>query len=313
MTKRLSAVVLGFAVFMLAAAPAMAQEWRGMGRVGGFVVDEDGKPIAGVTVKAMLPSSDNRGPEETLSRDDGEWFVGGISSGNWAIDFIKDGYETRSISIGISEYNRLRPIEIVLEKKIVVVDPNVVIKEKLTEAAELMNGGKFAEARAIYEQLSVEHPEVKEFKPLIARAYYGEGDKEKAIALLREASAADPNNVDVKLLLGNLLLESGHTEEARTVMASVEDAKVDDPTALLNIGIGLINEGKHDEAIPWFNKAITAFPDRADAYYYRGLSYLAAGKMDEAKADLTKFVEIAPADAPELPTAKAMLESIKLP
>lgn len=311
MTKRLSAVVLGFAAFMLAAAPAMAQEWRGMGRVGGFVVDEEGKPVAGVTVKAMLPSSGNRGPEETTSRDDGEWGVGGISSGTWAIDFIKEGYETRSISIGISEYNRLRPIEIVLKKKIVVVDPNVVIKEKLTEAAELMNTGKFAEARAIYEQLSAEHPEVKEFKPLIARAYYGEGDKEKAIALLREASAAAPDNVDVKLLLGNLLLESGHTEEARTVMASVEDAKVDDPTALLNIGIGLINEGKHEEAIPWFNKAIVAFPDRSDAYYYRGLSYLATGKMDEAKVDLEKFVAIAPADAPELATAKAMLESIK--
>ena len=303
--------MLGFAACMLAAAPAMAQEWRGMGRVGGYVVDEEGTPVSGVTVKAMMPASGNRGPDETLSKDDGEWGVGGISSGTWAIDFIKDGYETRSISIGVSEFNRLRPLEIVIKKKIVIIDPNVVIKEKLTEAAELMNTGKFVEARAIYEELSVEHPDVKEFKPLIARAYYGEGDKEKAIALLREASAADPDNVDVKLLLGNLLMESGHTEEARTVMASIEDAKVDDPTVLLNIGIGLINEGKHEEAMPWFNKAITAFPDRADAYYYRGLSYLATGKMDEAKADLEKFVAIAPADAPELPTAKAMLESIK--
>jgi hypothetical protein len=33
--------------------------------------------------------------------------------------------------------------------------------------------------------------------------------------------------------------------------------------------------------------------------------------MDEAKADLEKFVAIAPPDAPELATAKAMLESIK--
>lgn len=220
-------------------------------------------------------------------------------------------YETRSISIGISETTRLRPIEIILKKKVVVIDPNVVIKEKLTTAAELMNAGKFAEARGMYEALAAEHPDVKEFKPLIARAYYGEGNKEKAIALLREASAADPANVDVKLLLGNLLLEAGHTEEARTVMAALEGAKVDDPTALLNIGIGLINEGKHEEAVPWFNKAIIAFPDRADAYYYRGLSYLATGKMPEAKADLTKFVAIAPADAPELATAKAMLDSIK--
>lgn len=311
MNTRLSAALLAFAVVLGAAAPAQAQEWRGMGRVGGFIVDEDGKPVADVTVKAMLPSSGNRGPAETRSKSDGEWGVGGIASGNWAIDFIKEGYETRSISIGISEVNRLRPIEIVLKKKVVVVDPSEVIKTKLTEAAELMNASKFAEARAIYEALAAEYPDVNEFKPLIARAYYGEGDKEKAIALLREASAADPNNVDVKLLLGNLLMETGHADEARTVMASVEDAQVDDPTVLLNIGIGLFNDGKQEEALPWFTKAITAFPDRADAYYYRALSYISGGKMDEAKADLEKFIAIAPADAPELAQAKAILESIK--
>lgn len=302
---------LALAAFALAASPAAAQEWRGMGRVGGFVLDEDGKPLEGVTVKAMLPSSGNRGPEDTLSKKDGEWGVGGISGGNWAIDFSKEGYETRSISIGISEMTRLRPIEIILKKKVVVVDPNVVLKERLTAAAELMNAGKFAEARAVYEELSAAHPDVKEFKPLIARAYFGEGDKEKAFALLREASAADPNNVEIKMLLGTLLTEAGQAEEARAILASLEDAKVDDPTVLLNIGIGLINEGKHEEAMPWFTKAITAFPDRPDAYYYRGLSYLAAGKMEEAKADLTKFIAIAPADAPELAQAKAMLESIK--
>lgn len=310
MRNRLSAV-LGLAAFVFAASPAIAQEWRGMGRIGGFVIDEAGQPIAGVTVKATLPSSANRGPEDTVSKKDGEWGVGGISGGTWAIDFIKEGYETRSISIGISESTRLRPIEIVMKKLVVVVDPNVVIKEKLTTAAELMNAGKFAEARAMYEELAAAHPDVKEFKPLIARAYYGEGNKDKAFELLREVVAADPANVEVKMLLGTLLTEAGKAEEARALLASVEDAKVDDPTVLLNIGIGLINEGKHEEAMPWFNKAIGAFPDRADAYYYRGLSYLATGKMAEAKADLTKFIAIAPADAPELATAKAMLDSIK--
>jgi Tfp pilus assembly protein PilF len=310
MKNRLFAV-LGLAAFVFAASPAAAQEWRGMGRVGGFVVDEEGKPLEGVTVKATLPSSANRGPEDTVSKKDGEWGVGGISSGTWALDFVKEGYETRSISIGISEVNRLRPIEIVMKKVVVVVDPNAVIKEKLTTAAELMNAGKFAEARGMYEELAKEHPDVKEFKPLIARAYYGEGNKDQAFVLLREVVAADPANVEVKMLLGTLLTEAGQAEEARAILASLEDAKVDDPTVLLNIGIGLINEGKHDEAKPWFDKAIVAFPERPDAYYYRGLANLATGKMDEAKADLTKFIAIAPADAPELATAKAMLDSIK--
>ncbi len=238
MTKRFSGVMMALAACLAMAGPAQAQEWRGTGRVGGYVLDENRQPIADVTVKAVLPSSQNRGPEPSKSKANGEWAVGGLSRGGWALDFMKEGYETRSISVPVSEVGRLKPLEIIMKKAVVVVDAGAVMKEKLTEAAALMNASKFAEARAIYEALSAEHPTIKEFKPLIARAYYGEGDKEKAIALLREVSAGDPENVEVRLLLGTLLMESGKTEEARTMLASVDDAKVQDPTVLLNIGIG---------------------------------------------------------------------------
>lgn len=311
MTRRFSGVMVALAASAMIAGTAEAQEWRGTGRVGGFILDENRQPVADVTVKAILPSSQNRGPEPSKSRANGEWAVGGLSRGTWALDFMKEGYETRSISVPVSEVSRLKPLEIILKKAVVVVDDRAVMQEKLTEAAGLMNSSKFAAARAIYETLAAENPTIKEFKPLIARAYYGEGDKEKAIALLREASTDAPDNVEVRLLLGTLLMEAGKTEEARTILATVSDAKVEDPTALLNIGIGIINEGKHADAIPWFDKVIMMFPDRADAYYYRGLSHLAIDKRPEAKADLEKFVSIAPADAPELATAKAMLESIK--
>ena len=303
------AVLLALGVSI--APAALAQDWKGMGRVAGKVVDEAGKPIPGVIIKAALTNAGNRGPGDSRSNDKGDWAIGGIMSGTWALDFIKDGYETRRIAVAVSEVTRLRPMEVVLKKAAVVVDPNEVIKTKLTEAAALMNAKKFAEARAIYEQLRAAHPEVKQFTPLIARAYYGEGDKDKAIALLREALTADADNVEVRMLLGNLLMETGKADEAKTVMASIDTSKVSDPVIFLNMGIGLINEGKQAEAIVWFDKAIAAFPDQADAYYYRGLSYLATGKQAEAKADLQKFVAIAKPDSPELVTAKKILESIK--
>lgn len=310
-TRLCAVVVAGALAVAMSPLEAVAQEWRGMGRVGGKVVDESGKPIEGVVIKPILPAAGNRGPGDTKSNGKGEWAVGGISSGNWALDFEKEGYETRSISVPVSEYNRVPPMEVVLKKAVVVVDANAVVGAKLTEAAELMNAKKFAEARAMYEALMAEYPDVKQFKPLLARAIYGEGDKDKAIALLREASTEDPENVEVKLLLGTLLTEAGQAEEARTVMGGVDDAKVVDPVVFLNLGIGMINEGKQAEAIPWFDRAIARFPDYPDSYYYRGLSYVALGKNAEAKADLEKFVAIAKPDAPELAQAKAILESIK--
>ena len=303
--------LLFLAVVSMASA-ASAQEWKGLGRVAGKVVDESGKPVEGVVVKAMMPSSANRGPEDSKTNSKGDWAVGGIAAGSWNLDFVKDGYKTSNISVVVRETVRILPMEIVLKKaEPEAVDPNVEIQAKLREAADLMNSKQFAAARAIYEGLQAAHPTVKQFKPLTARAYYGEGNKEKALALLREAAAEDPDNVEVKTLLGNLLIEAGKSDEAKALLATVDDAKVTDPLVYVNIAIAAINEGKHADALPVLEKAIARFPDHADAYYYRGISYLATGKTAEAKTDLTKFIAIAKPDAPELPLAKQILDSIK--
>lgn len=305
-------VVLGI---LFSIAGVSAQEWRGMGRVGGFVLDgETGRPLEGVAVKATLPSSGSRGPGENKSKKNGEWAVGGLGRGEWALDFTKDGYEPKNISIGISEMGRIPPMEVRLKKIVAVVqaaDPNVEIKDELTKAAAMMNAKQFADARKIYEDLSAKYPQVKQFRPLIARTYYAEGNKTKAIEELRKAASDDPENLEVRLLLGNTLMETGQAEEARTILASLDDTKVTDPALFLNAGIALVNERKHAEAVVWFDKAIARFPQHPDGYYYRGITNLSLAKTAEAKADLQKYVSMAPADAPELATAKQILATIK--
>jgi Flp pilus assembly protein TadD len=292
---------------------AYGQDWRGMARAGGKVVDDQtGQPIEGVTLKATLPRSGNRGPAESKSNGKGDWAVGGVAGGEWALDFIKDGYETLSISLRIVEGSNRVPMEIRLKKKAAPApDANAEIKAKLTDAAAKMNAKQFAEARGIYQELAGKYPEVKQFRPLIARTYYGDGNKTLAIEELRKAAAADPGNIEVKLLLGTTLMEDGKADEARQILATVDDSKVTDPAVFLNIGIGLINDKKHADAVTWFDKAITRFPTQPDSFYYRGISYLSLGKTAEAKADLQKYVSMAPPDAPELATAKQILATIK--
>ena len=294
---------------------ALAQEWRGSGRVGGFVLDDaSGQPLEGVVVKAVMPSSGNRGPGDGKSKKNGEWAVGGVAGGNWSLDFSKEGYETRSITVQISESGRIPPMEVRMKKKAAAaaaVDPNVEIKEQLTAAAGMMNAKQFAEARKIYEDLAAKHPQVKQFRPLIARTYYGEGNKAKAIEELRKAAAEDPTNIEIQLLLGNTLMEENQQDEARKILSAIDDTKVTDPTMFLNAGIALVNERKHAEAVVWFDKAVTRFPQHPDGYYYRGIANLSLAKTAEAKADLEKYVSIAPKDASELATAKKILESIK--
>ena len=310
-TKVLTLTGLAVLTALFSVTGATAQEWRGMGRVGGKVVDEAGKPVAGVTVKAMMSRAGNRGPE-SQSNANGEWAVGGIAGGQWALDFSKDGYDTKSITVSVMESGRIPPMEIPLKRKAAsVADPNVEIREQLTQAAGLMNAKRFAEARKIYEELSAKYPEVKQFRPLIARSYYGEGNKSAAIDHLRKALEQDPGNAEVTLLLGNTLMEDGQADEARQILSSIDESKLADPTLFLNAGIALLNDKKGAEAAVWFDKAVARFPRHPDGYYYRGISYLSAGKTAEAKTDLEKYVSMAPVDAPELATAKKILETIK--
>ncbi len=311
-TSRLPRLILStLCVSLWLVGTAAAQEWRGQGRLAGKVTDESGAPLEGVVIRATLPASGNRGPGEQKTNAKGDWSLGGIARGTWALDFVKEGYETRSVSVPVSEGVRLPTMAITLTKIVVVVDPNAVIKERLIVAAALMADRQFAEARAVYEALAREYPDVKQFRPLIARAYHGEGNTPKAIETLQQAVAADPDNVEIQVLLGTILIEAGRNDEGRQVLSSVDASKVTDPTVFVNLGIGLMNDRKYAEALTWLTRGVTTFPEHPDAYYYRGISYLSLTQTAEAKADLQKFIALAPADAPELATAKKILETIK--
>jgi tetratricopeptide (TPR) repeat protein len=284
-----------------------AAQFRGLGRINGKVTDESGAPLPGVAVVARL----TRGGEmKAKTNKNGEWVIGGIASGEWHLDFTREGYETRQISVGVSEHERLPPIEIVLKKAAAVVDPNVEIREALTAASKLLDEKKFAAARASYEALLAKYPEVHQLYPLIARTYYGEKQYEKSIEQLRLALQKEPANVEVQLLLGNILVEAGKTEEGKKVLESIDETKVKDPTTFLNVGIALFNQNKPAEAVTYFDRTVTRFPDYPDGYYYRGITRLQMGDQAAAKADLTKFVAMAPS-APDAATAKKILEQLK--
>lgn len=293
-------------VLVAVIAPAAhAQSWRGMGRLAGKVTDEQGQPLEGVAVRLELPGA---GATQAKTNKKGEWAIGGLARGDWHVDFDKPGYDTVRITVTVEELSRVPPMDTKLKKS--APDPNEVIKTDLVKAAGLMTEKKFAEARAIYEGILAKYPQAHQVEPLIARTYYGEKQFDKAIDHLKVAVEKNPASVENKLLLGNILIEQGRAEEGRQVLASVDDAAVKDPLTFVNVGIGLMNQNKPEEALVFLEKAIARFPQSGDAYYYRALVRLQKDDLAGAKADLTKFLELAP-DAPEAPAARKALEQIK--
>jgi len=289
-------------ILVSSASVALAQSWRGMARVAGKVTDEEGKPIAGVTVRLVLPQA---GGTEVKTNNKGEWQVGGIARGDWQIDFECPPYEGRRITVSVAELTRVPPVEIKLK-----LDVNEVIRLEVVKAADLMAKQQWAAARAVYEAVLAKYPSAYRLEPYIARTYYAEKNYDEAIRHMKIAIDKDPSDVENKLRLGNILMDTGRMDEGRQLLATVDDSAVKDPAIFVNVGISLMNQNKADDALPYFEKAIKNFPDKGEAYYYRALIRLQKGDTVGTKADLKKFLELAP-DAPEAPAAKKALEQIK--
>jgi len=300
--------VVAAAIVMALSAPVFAQS-QGSGHLHGVVKDESGQPVEGVQVKAVKQGEKDVFTDKTSKK--GEWAINGIASGQWNLDFSKQGYETRSITVPFSEAATMPPMPIEIKKAAVKVDPNAEIKDELQKAAPLLEAGKYAEARAIYEQIEQKYPDVWQVEPLIARTYAGEKNPDAAITHLQKVLEHDPENVEVKVLMASMLVDEKKTDEAQKILDSIDMSKVKDPVVFLNTGISLINQGKAAEAMPIFDKIVTNYPTDAEAYYYRGRCELAVGKFPEAKADLQKFIAMPGADAGQVEQAKKILEQLK--
>lgn len=301
-----TSAVLALLAVALAAGTLAAQDWRGTGRLAGKVIDDSGQPVEGVTVKARRIGSE--GGTEVKTNKKGEWVLAGINGGQWQLDLEKPGYAPSHFEASVLEHGSNPPVSTTLKKA--APDPNLQISAALERAADLIRQQKFAEARAIYEDLLTKNPSAYQLEPYIAKTYYAEHQLEPAIQHLRNALAKEPNNLEVKLLLATVLAEKGDTDESRGLVASIDESKITDPATLLNVGIGLMNGKKPEEALTWFDKTVTRFPQYPDAYYYRGITELQLGKDEAAKADLKKFLELAP-NAPEAATARGILSQLK--
>jgi predicted Zn-dependent protease len=279
---------------------------RGNARLTGKVVDEQGQPIPDVMVKAQMVGQ----TEVMTGKSDkkGEWRINSLAEGQWRIQMSKEGLESIDQVIDIRN-ERPAPVTAKMVKAAAAVDPTIEINAESKRAAELAQAGKIPEARKIYEDLLVKYPMVYQLEGFIARTYAAENNVPKALEHLKINLDKEPNNVDLKLLQADLMMESGDKAGARAILDSLDMTQVKDPFPFMNAAITLINEGKGAEAAESLTKLLAQFPTQNEIYYYRGRAYLAANKFDEAKADLEKFLSLAPT-AKEAADAKKILDQM---
>ena len=94
-------------------------------------------------------------------------------------------------------------------------------------------------------------------------------------------------------------------------LAKLDDSTLTDPEILVTAATNLINKQQTTYAITLLDRIIARFPQSPDAYFLRGFAKLQGDKTAEGKADLEKYVAMAPADALQLAQAKQLLAKLK--
>jgi len=318
MRKRISIAIL---VVAASAAGLFAQEWRGgKARAEGTVKSATGQPIADATVSLRWTQS-GKGGTDLKTDKKGKWAIMGLASGDWNIEISAPGYQTKQITITLSQGDRIPPLETQLEPAPQATESHEEIRvggQKISkEASEAIEQGnaafaerRFAEARESYAKALAELPDNEPLIMRVAAAYEGEGNRPEALKYARMAVAKNPDETFGWILIATIELQDGNLEAGKEALSKIPPEKVTQPDVYMNMGIVLYNKKKPAEAEAAFDRALALKSDLADGYYYRGLTRLTQKKNAEAKADFQKYLELSP-DGAEAKDVKELLSSIK--
>jgi tetratricopeptide (TPR) repeat protein len=292
---------------MSLAAPAVAQDWKGGGRLEGRVMDGDGKPLANAVVKLQLPK---RGGTQLRTDAKGKWAFLGLASGSWNIDIEAPGFAPKQVSVQVSEIQRTPLIEVKLEKAAPAGPPPEVVRA-LEKGDEAFKAGRYEDARRAYEELLALRPEFAAHLHLqIAFCYGKEKNPAKELEHLQYVLDANPTDVKLRKLMTLEALEGGMFDKGLELLKGLDDSTLQEPDVLYNIAVAFFRNQKVDEAILYLTKALTIDPTYADGYFLRGNAYLGQNKVEAAKADYRRFLQVAPTD-PRAETVKKALDQLK--
>ena len=300
---------MGTALFILivSAGLVLAQSYRGQGRLRGTVTDEDGKPLEGVTVKVF--SVRGQAGFELKTNAKGEWTANYIRGGGYNLDFLKPGYEPKSISTSIPEQTNNPPVEVQLKKAagIMITDE---LKAELEAGNKLFEEKKFEEACKIYEDILAKNPDVYVISKNVGNCRFELQQYDLAEAAYRKVLEKEPENADILLLVGNCYANRDQADKAMEWYNKIDFEKITDPTVLFNIGTGFTKQGKFEDALKYYKRSVEVQKDFLDGLYQLGLTYLSLGKNAEAIPPFEDYLKIDPG-SPRADQVKNFLEFLK--
>jgi len=320
MNHRLSAkFAAGAAILLISSGLALAQAGRGVARMGGSVVDKDGKPVAGAKITAVFDQPGGSTFEATTDKK-GDWGIMGVGTGSWVITASAPGFLPVSTGAQISQLSKNPKIVLKLEKQAAgsgIVQDEATF-QTLEEGNAFFKDGKYDTALMMYEEFLAKNPGAYQVLLNIGDCYREKGEYETAIQkynLLIEQAAADTamgKTIGAKGLaaIGLCYLKQDKLAESQEYFKKSIEMAPQDENLPYNVAEIYFSNQQIDDAIRYFELAIQIKPDWADPYLRVAFAYLNKGDNVKAAENLEKFIKLEP-ETERTAQAKAILDAIK--
>lgn len=163
--------------------------------------------------------------------------------------------------------------------------------------SKLVDDKKYAEARALCEEMLRQRPGFAECHLQMSKIALADGQLEAALTAARKAVAVGPKNERAHLQLAGLLKERGDLDEAIAHYRQALEIQPDTPDTRLSLGRALAEKGRLDEAASLLDNATTAQPESATAATQLGFVLAKQGKLKEAVESYRRALALDPGSA----------------
>lgn len=301
-------LAIGTLLFGLALGAAGPSWGVSQARLSGKVTDAAGEPLGGVTIVVTAEEVSSYRLEEATTSKGAYAVTVNDSALLYTFRFTKDGYQPlehmERLAAGAS-----------MKRDFVLQDVSAA-QAAASTATSVFNQGAVAAAAKDFATAEAKFREAVELDPklapgwaALAEIYLQQSRVAEAAAMADKAVEVDPTRAASLRLRYEAWRQAGDpakAAEAEAALAALDPKGM--VIVLLNQGIEAFNASDIATATTALEQAIALDPTNVKGLFTLGLCYVSAGESAKAKDTFTKYLEVAPADDPDLATAKEMLE-----
>lgn len=315
-------LIFSVVVLFIAQGLALAQAGRGVGRLGGLVLDEKDNPIQGAKVVITYVQDVGGGLKlDATTNKKGEWSFIGLGSGKWSVMVTANGYAPYTQEVTVSQLEKNPRIIIKLKKATggTSIIQDEASLELLDQGNQFFKDGKYDTALAMYQQFYEKNPAAYQILLNIGDCYREKGEIDKAMETynkvleLAKGDQAMGITMTAKTLaaIGLVYLRQNNLEEATKYFKQSVDTAPQDEVVAFNVGEVFFTNQQLDEAQKYFELASKIKPDWPEPYLKLGYVFLNKNDIPKAIESFEKFLKVEPQDSSRVAMVQQILQAIR--